>query len=139
MKNILKLLGIIALVAIIGFSMAGCGGGGGGSGGDDSSNNNNDSTNDNGAAPTTGSIKMENNTGKTILQIRLSDYDSATELNRFDVNVTNGNSYTITGLSPGSYALALYNDLSGIPVPLIVSHRLTVKAGQTVTFQATSW
>jgi hypothetical protein len=32
MKHLLKLLGIIALVAVIGFSMAACGGSGGGSG-----------------------------------------------------------------------------------------------------------
>ena len=38
MKNIVKLFGIIALVVVIGFTMAACGGDDGGGGGDDNNN-----------------------------------------------------------------------------------------------------
>jgi len=45
MKNSTKLLGFIALVAVIGFSMASCGNGGGGNGGNNNDNNNNPGSN----------------------------------------------------------------------------------------------
>ncbi|MDR2596112.1 MAG: hypothetical protein LBC76_02205 [Treponema sp.] len=45
MKNVLKVFGIIALVAVIGFSFASCSSGGGGGGSNNNNNNNNNSGN----------------------------------------------------------------------------------------------
>jgi large repetitive protein len=59
MKNIFKVIGIIALVAVIGFSMAACGGG------DDDNNNNNNNNNNNsgtGTAPTITTASLPNGT-----------------------------------------------------------------------------
>ena len=133
MKNVLKFLGIIALVAVIGFSMAGCpaddnsggdGGGGGSFGGDNS-----------GGGSATGSIKMENRTGVTIVRIGVNQGSSL--LQNFDVNVPNGGSYTITNVSPGSYFLTIFDNVSGYyPVPLMSSRTLSVSAGQTATWTA---
>jgi hypothetical protein len=134
MKNLFKarivpLFGIIVLAAVIGFSMVAC---------DDGSNNNggnNGIDNNNGGGSTTGSIRMENRTGVTIVRIGVNQGSSL--LQNFNVNVPNGGSYTISNVSSGSYFLTIFDDVSGYyPVPLMVSRTLTVTAGQTVTWQA---
>jgi hypothetical protein len=83
MKNFFKLMGVIAMVAVIGFSMAACGGDEDGGGGGSS-----DFT-----------LKVVNNNSETITGIRVFEYDGSngiTVLEKSDLSIANGQSQSFS-------------------------------------------
>jgi hypothetical protein len=82
MKNFIKLIGIIALAAVIGFSMTACGDSGGGGGGGNNNNNSN--------TPTTYTFTLMN-TSSHIVNIL-----SSADITPDSFNLTSGATKTVT-------------------------------------------
>jgi len=123
MKNALKFLGIIALAAVIGFSMAACGGGE-----DDDDGDPNGNGNGNGGTPTVISwIGLSAN--------GTANYTDTTELTlTFDKDPVglSASNVTVTGANKGSALTG-----NGITRTLTIGH-ITVAQGENVTVALTS-
>jgi hypothetical protein len=122
MKNTIKLIGIIAFVAVIGFSMAACGGnddiGGGG-----------------GTTTATGSIKIVNNSGYSI-----SGWISQNNKTVKTVStLSKGGSVTYSGIPAGSCDILVTRP--GTTSLLRWRKNVTVRNGttNTVTVTSTGW
>jgi len=97
MRNFFRLLGIIALVAVIGFSMAACDNGGGGSGTGGGGTGGGDS----GGTAGKVTVIVKNNFNKPITKVKFADnylgVDSGYNYHTFDsLNITTGGSQTFT-------------------------------------------
>jgi hypothetical protein len=134
-KRNVFLLGLLVVLLAMGLVLVGCGDDSSGDNGSNDSGGNDNSGNNNSGGATPGIIIMRNRTGVTIVRIGLNQGDSL--LQNFNVNVRNEEYYTITNVSPGTYFLTIFDNVSGYyPVPLMVSRNLTVTNGQTVTWEA---
>ena len=109
MKNFFKLLGIIALVAVIGFSMAACGGD------DDNSNNNSNNNNNTGGgssglniesipASVTGYIIAQMGGGKPPLYFMANDPYEKTYANQKAAAIANGKATLNAYYNKGTYS-----------------------------------
>jgi hypothetical protein len=97
MKNTLKLIGIIALVAVMGFSMLACdNSGGGGTSGNNQNNNNNNNNQDEGGTLTLTNFAGDLTEGKYVFGMA---FNEDTELELFFVASMDVDAETITGVS----------------------------------------
>jgi hypothetical protein len=90
MKNVFKVLGVIALVTVIGFGFVSCGDGSGGGGG--------------GGGGSGGTLKIINNNSNAITKVKVHySGDTSRSDDEFTVNIANGGTWTqaITFSTPG--------------------------------------
>ncbi|MCL2600922.1 MAG: hypothetical protein FWD88_07050 [Treponema sp.] len=126
-----KLVGFIVTVMMLGFLMTACDTNNGG-GGSDIGNGNGG-----GGGATTGAIRMENNTNRTIVRVALHRGNEAVAVQNFSTNMVPGGGFTINGVPPGNYFVAIFDCVADpFPLPLRISPTLTVNAGQTTTWRA---
>ena len=131
MKNIIKLIRIIALITVIGFLMAACDSGGGGGRKSNSGNGDDDSGNGDGdTAVTFSSLTANGNSSTTTTQLTLTFSKAITGLSAGDITlsgVSGATKGTLSGSGP-SYTLAVSGFSAGGTLNVSVA-----KSGYTIS------